>query len=461
MCPTLTSLGTVELSQQQSSWLWCSEGREWAMIKERKPRILLVAATTGYQTRMFGDAVRRHGAELVFATDRCHQLDDPWSDDAIAIRFNDEAGSVRAIVDATGDMPIQGVVAVGDRPAVIGALAADAIGVPGHPPAAARVASNKLMTRQCFAKAGLPGPWFKLVAPSVSMKEVVHQVTYPCVVKPLALAASRGVIRANTPMELESACDRLRRLLQDTDIRALGDSANEAVLIEEYVPGSEYALEGLVTNGEFSALAVFEKPEPLEGPFFEESIYVTPPRRTASDVARLVKQVAIAVEALGLTQGPVHAECRLTDEQVVVLEVAARPIGGLCSKVLRFTAPDGTLTLEDLLVRHALSQPVVDHRLVSGAAAVMMIPVPSAGVFKSVAGVDAARRQPLIEDVIVTAKQDQCFVPWPEGASYPGFIFARGDEPSKVIDAVHTAHRELEFEMDTIIPIGLANPLSA
>lgn len=461
MCPTLTSLGTVELSQQQSSWLWCSEGREWAMKKERKPRILLVAATTGYQTRMFGDAVRRHGAELVFATDRCHQLDDPWSDDAIAIRFNDEAGSVRAIVDATVDMPIQGVVAVGDRPAVIGALAADAIGVPGHPPAAARVASNKLMTRQCFAKAGLPGPWFKLVAPSVSMKEVVHQVTYPCVVKPLALAASRGVIRANTPMELESACDRLRRLLQDTDIRALGDSANEAVLIEEYVPGSEYALEGLVTNGEFSALAVFEKPEPLEGPFFEESIYVTPPRRTASDVARLVKQVAIAVEALGLTQGPVHAECRLTDEQVVVLEVAARPIGGLCSKVLRFTAPDGTLTLEDLLVRHALSQPVVDHRLVSGAAAVMMIPVPSAGVFKSVAGVDAARRQPLIEDVIVTAKQDQCFVPWPEGASYPGFIFARGDEPSKVIDAVHTAHRELEFEMDMIIPIGLANPLSA
>ena len=431
------------------------------MKKERKPRILLVAATTGYQTRMFGDAVRRHGAELVFATDRCHQLDDPWSDDAIAIRFNDEAGSVRAIVDATVDMPIQGVVAVGDRPAVIGALAADAIGVPGHPPAAARVASNKLMTRQCFAKAGLPGPWFKLVAPSVSMKEVVHQVTYPCVVKPLALAASRGVIRANTPIELESACDRLRRLLQDTDIRALGDSANEAVLIEEYVPGSEYALEGLVTNGEFSALAVFEKPEPLEGPFFEESIYVTPPRRKASDVARLVKQVAIAVEALGLTQGPVHAECRLTDEQVVVLEVAARPIGGLCSKVLRFTAPDGTLTLEDLLVRHALSQPVVDHRLVSGAAAVMMIPVPSAGVFKSVAGVDAARRQPLIEDVIVTAKQDQCFVPWPEGASYPGFIFARGDEPSKVIDAVHTAHRELEFEMDTIIPIGLANPLSA
>ena len=430
------------------------------MRQELNPRILLVAATTGYQTRVFSDAVRRHGAELVFATDRCHQLDDPWYDDAIAIRFNDEPGSVRAIVDATVDRPIHGVVAVGDRPAVIGALAADAIGVPGHRPEAVRIASNKLMTRQCLAKAGLPGPWFKLVSPDVSVKEVTHQVTYPCVIKPLALAASRGVMRANTPMELESACERLRMLLQDPDIRALCDSANEAVLIEEYVPGSEYALEGLVTNGEFSALAVFEKPEPLEGPFFEESIYLTPPRRTESDVERLVKQVAIAIEALGLTQGPVHAECRLTEEQVVVLEVAARPIGGLCSKVLRFTGPDGTLTLEDLLVKHALSQPIVDQRLASGAAAVMMIPVPSAGVFKSVAGVDDARRKPLIEDVIITAKQDQCFVPWPEGASYPGFIFARGDEPSKVVDAVHAAHRALEFEMDTIIPIGRANPLS-
>ena len=206
------------------------------MRQERNPRILLVAATTGYQTRVFSDAVRRHGAELVFATDRCHQLDDPWYDDAIAIRFNDEPGSVRAIVDATVDRPIHGVVAVGDRPAVIGALAADAIGVPGHRPEAVRIASNKLMTRQCLAKAGLPGPWFKLVAPDVSVKEVTHQVTYPCVIKPLALAASRGVMRANTPMELESACERLRMLLQDPDIRALCDSANEAVLIEEYVP---------------------------------------------------------------------------------------------------------------------------------------------------------------------------------------------------------------------------------
>lgn len=430
------------------------------MRQEHNPRILLIAATTGYQTRMFGDAVRRQGAELVFATDRCHQLEDPWSDDAIAVRFNDESGSVRAIVDATVEIPIHGVVAVGDRPAVIGALAANAIGVPGHPPEAARVASNKLMTRQCLANAGLPGPWFKLVTANVSAKEVAHQVTYPCVVKPLALAASRGVIRANTPMELESACGRLRRLLQDPDIRALGDLANEAVLIEEYIPGAEYALEGLVTNGKFSALAVFEKPEPLEGPFFEESIYVTPPRRAESDVARLVKQVAIAIEAIGLTQGPVHAECRLTDDKVVVLEVAARPIGGLCSKVLRFTGPDGMLTLEDLLVKHALSQSVVDHRLASGAAAVMMIPVPSAGVFKSVEGVAAARRQPLIEDVIITAKQDQCFVPWPEGASYPGFIFARGDAPSTVVDAVHAAHRALEFKMDTVIPIGLVNQVS-
>ena len=419
----------------------------------RSPRILLVAATTGYQIRMFGEAVERLGGELVFATDRCHQLDDPWRDGAVPIRFYDEKAAVRAIVESTDNRPIDGVVAVGDRPAVIGALAARALALPFHSPDSARAAANKLMTRVRLQTAGLPELWFRSVPLDVDSAALAAAVTYPCVIKPLALAASRGVMRINTPADLEVGVARLVQLLRAPDVGELRDPANETILIEEYVAGSEVAVEGLVTHGKFRVLAMFEKPDRLEGPYFEESIYVTPPRLSEFEQQRVIRHVDFAVQALGLTYGPVHAECRLGDRGVVVLEVGARPIGGLCSKVLRFDGPSGVLSLEELLMRHALSQSVADRRLVAGAAAVMMMPVPAAGVFRGLSGIDAAHAVPLVEDVVVTAKADQRFVPWPEGSSYPGFIFARGQEPSEVISAVRESYAALTFKIDRDIPI--------
>ena len=426
-----------------------------AQPQARAPRVVLVATTTGYQVRTFGEAARRLGAELVFATDRCHQLDDPWRDGAVSIRFHDEDAAVRAIVDSTVDGPIDGVLAVGDRPAVIGALAARALVVPFHAPEAVRVAANKLMTRVRLQEAGLPGPWFRSMPLDVDGATLAADVTYPCVIKPLALAASRGVMRTNGPADLEACVARLVRLLRSPDVLALRDPANEAILVEEYVSGNEVAVEGLVTNGELRVLAVFEKPDPLEGPYFEESIYVTPPRLSEFEQQRVVRHVDAAVQALGLTHGPIHAECRLGDRGVVVLEVGARPIGGLCSNVLQFDGPNGVSSLEDVLLRHALSQPVADYRLAAGAAAVMMIPIPTAGVFKGVSGIEAARAVPLVEDVIVTVKVDQRFVPWPEGASYPGFIFARGEKPSEVVGAVRGAHGALTFDIDRDIPVNV------
>ena len=320
-------------------------------------RVLLVAETTGYQIRMFGDVAERCGIALIFATDRCHQLDDPWRDAAVPIRFHSEEESVRAIVEKASHSRIDGVVAVGDRPAVLGALVAQALGVRFHPTEAARLATNKLGTRSRFRDAGVPVPWFKS-APLDIDKRDLRDVPFPCVVKPLTLSASCGVIRANNPSELEAAIDRLAKLLRCTSVLSRREKASDRFLLEEYIPGREVAIEGFVTNGQFRVLTIFDKPDPLEGPFFEESIYVTPTSLSEFEQHRVERQVDAAIQSLGLTHGPVHAECRLGEGSVFVLEVAPRSIGGLCSRVLRFEGPGGDVVFEEVILRHALAEPI-------------------------------------------------------------------------------------------------------
>ena len=423
-------------------------------VRARAPRVLLVAATTGYQIRSFGAAAERLGVELLLATDRCHRLDDPWRDGAVPIPFHDENAAVRAIVDAADTAPFDAVLAVGDRPALIGALASRALDLRGHPPAAVRTAEHKLKTRMRLRADGLRTPWFRSIPVDRDNGVLLERVAYPCVVKPLGMAASRGVMRADTPAELVAAAARLRRLLATPEVQALRDPANDSMAVEEYIPGHEVALEGVVTDGDLQVFAIFDKPDPLEGPFFEETIYVTPDRLPADERGEVVREVEAAVRALGLTHGPVHAECRLGPRGVFVLEVAARPIGGLCSRVLRFDGPGGSgHSLEDVLLRHALGRRTDRYRVSREAAAVMMIPVPAAGICQGVDGLDAARSVALIEDVIVTIKLGQRLVPWPEGASYPGFIFARGETPDHVVAAVRSAHEELAFRVASEIPL--------
>jgi biotin carboxylase len=411
------------------------------------PRVLLVAATTGYQIRSFHDAARRCGLEVVVASDRCHVLNDPWCDGAIPVQFHDEDGAVRAIVRVAADRPLSGVVAVGDRPALIAALAARALGLRGSPSNAVRIAGHKLMTRTRLHEAGLPSPWFTSVPIGRPVGEVVDRVTYPCVVKPLTLSASRGVMRADTFQALDTALERLRQLLQLPDVRAMRDPTNDTALIEEYVPGREISIEGVVTGGALQVFAIFDKPDLLEGPFFEETIYVTPPLSEV-DEQRVTRHVAEAVDAFGLTDGPIHAECRLTDRSVYVIEVAARPIGGLCSKALRFMGPTSDrVSLEEVLLRHAVGEPVTGYRRAPGASGVLMIPIPEEGRFKRTAGMDEARTVSGIEEIIITMKPGQLVRKLPEGAAYLGFIFARAARAADAVVALREANRRLRFEI--------------
>lgn len=432
-------------------------------------RVLLLATTTGYQTRAFGEAAERLGVELVFGTDRCEMLDDPWHDRAIPIRFYDEERSVAAILDATRVARVDGVVVVGDRPALIGARVMQAIGLPGHPPEAAAIAGNKQRTRERLRDRGLPAPWFVPTTIAADPRPLAASVQYPCVVKPVALSGSRGVMRADDPDGFITAFERLGALLRSPDIRAERLETHGLALVEGFIAGREYALEGLLHHGALRVLALFDKPDPLDGPFFEETIYVTPSTAPPGVQTAIRDAVARAANAIGLRHGPIHGECRVGDAGVFVLEVAARPIGGLCARALRFreAAPfprEGAAgnaeeqvrplcSLEEILLRHAVGESPDGWTRESRASGVMMIPIPRRGLFRRVDGLAAARAVSGIDDVRITAKMDQMLVPLPEGASYLGFIFAQGETPAGIGRALRSAHERLTFTIDPEVPV--------
>jgi biotin carboxylase len=421
-------------------------------------RVLVLATTTGYQTRAFGEAAAKLGVRLVFATDRCHLLEDPWQDDAIPIRFYDELGSADAIVEVAKRHPIDGIITVGDRPTVIAARVADSLGLPGHPVDAAAIARDKKRTRERFRDARLPVPWFVSSHIDADPRSLADVVTYPCVIKPVALSGSRGVMRADTAEDLFVTFERLRALLRLPELRAERNEAHGRVLIEGFIPGRELALEGLLHHGALKVWALFDKPDPLDGPFFEETIYVAPSALSADAQQRVMDTVARAATAIGLRHGPVHAECRVNDHGVFVLEVAARPIGGLCARALRFSKRGvGRLSLEELLIRHALGEPPDAWSRETDASGVMMIPIPARGVYRGVSGLDEARSVPGVADITMTAKPEQLLVPLPEGASYLGFIFARGDTGAAVERALRDAHGRLRVAIDRELPVNSRN----
>lgn len=410
-------------------------------------RILIVAATTGYQLRSFEQAARRLGWDVTLATDRCHQLEDPWGDRAIAVRFDKTWESLPAITSAG---PFDAVVAVGDRPTYLAALAAERLGLPYGPPAAVLACRDKHRMREAFRAGGLKLPDYFLARIGDDPEPLARRVFFPCVLKPLGLTASQGVIRADDPGQFVAAFRRIRGILESRAVRRLRERMHEFIQIEGYIPGREFALEGLVTEGVLQPLALFDKADALEGPYFEESIYVTPSREPASVQRAIVAATQQAVRALGLRHSPVHAEMRVNAEGVWMLEVAARPIGGLCARALEF---EGGARLEEVVLRHAAGDDVSGVRLAAGAHGVMMIPVPKEGCYEGVEGVEEARAVAGIEDVVITAAPGEHLVPLPEGSNYMGFLFARGESPDRVEAALRAAHRRLRFRIAAMLRV--------
>jgi biotin carboxylase len=276
------------------------------------------------------------------------------------------------------------------------------------------------------------------------------------VLKPLALSASRGVIRANNTQEFINAFKEIQSLLHSPGIRVTPQETSDFLQVEEYIDGEEIAVEGVVDRGRLKVLAMFDKPDPLVGPYFEESIYVTPSRLPLETQAEIMEVLRRAVQALGLYHGPLHAELRINSQGPWILEVAARSIGGLCSRALRFHLSGGSeaISLEELIIRLAIGEDVETIRREEASSGVMMIPVPRAGVFQRVEGLDEARHTPGIEDIIITARPNQNLIPLPRGTSYPGFIFVRGHTPEFVEQALRDAHHKLRFVLSPVLPVA-------
>jgi len=417
-------------------------------------RLLLFTAKLGYQTRSFEEAALKLGVQLVYVTDRCHQLEDPWGDRAIAVHFESPEVAAYTVIEAMRGQNIDGILALGDRPAAAAAYAARGLGIRYNHPAAAEACRSKLRMREVFRDAGLRVPWFRDLPISPTPEPALLGIQFPCVLKPLSLSASQGVVRANHREEFLAAAVRLRRLLESPEIRSIREPYLDRMLVEGYIPGREVAVEGLLTDGRLRVLAIFDKPDPLEGPYFEETIYVTPSRLSEAEQRAVEQRAGDAARALGLSHGPIHAEFRIHDDGIWPLEVAPRPIGGLCARALRFVfGTEETIGLEELLLRHALELPGANAPRESPASGVMMIPVPKSGMLEAVAGEDSARAVPGVSDLLITARLHDYIAAWPEGSSYLGFLFARGATPAEVEQAIRTAHEKLAFTITPRLPV--------
>ena len=409
------------------------------------PRVLLLLPTTTYRTKAFLDAALRAGADVVAASERPSTMEARNPSGLITLNFSNPDEAAREAKEFSASHAVDAIIAVDDDTAVVAASIAEALSLKHNSVESTRAAKNKHLMREALSRAGVRVPRYWLFSLDANIAEVARRVTYPCVVKPVFLSTSRGVMRANDEAEFIAAARRLEAILNRPEIARRGGAARREVLVEEFIPGFEIAVEGLLTDGRLRVLAIFDKPDPLDGPFFEETIYVTPSRLPLGVQRQVEETTQAATRAMGLTRGPIHAELRINEQGPWVIEVAARAIGGLCSRTLRFG--DG-LSLEEIILRHALGQQVESHAREAGAAGVMMIPIPRRGVLREVRGLDAARNIPDIEDVIITAHITQELLPPPEGASYLGFIFSRAETPDRAEAALREAHSRIEFLID-------------
>ena len=392
------------------------------------PRVLLLLPTSTYRAPDFVRAAAHLGVDVVVGSEEEQALAADMGDRAVVVPLSDPSAAAEVIVALDGRTPIDAVVAVDDQGVLVAAVAGERLGFPHNPPEAVAATRDKASMRAMFAAAEVPQPRFAVS----SEDEPLPDVGYPCVVKPIGLSASQGVIRADDADTARAAAAR---------VRAITDSP---LMVEEYVPGVEVAVEGMLREGTLEVLAVFDKPDPLVGPYFEETIYVTPSRLPEATRARVDELTGRACAALGLVEGPIHAELRIDGDRVWVIEVAARSIGGLCARALRFGAG---IALEELVLRHALRMPLDGLAREQTASGVMMLPIPRAGVLREVRGQDEARGVPGVTGLEITVPRGRRVQPLPEGDRYLGFLFARGDTPAGVEASLRAAHAVLDVDI--------------
>lgn len=407
-------------------------------------RVLLVMRTRTYRAKAFLRAAARLGLDVTVATEREQPLARLAPGTTVALDFTDIGRAQRQMRGLAVEYPFDAVLGVDDDTTVLAAQVASVLGLPHNPIGAVKAARYKDVMRLALSEAeGVLSPAFWLLSLQEDPRPFAERAPYPVVLKPLSLAASRGVIRADDARGFEQAFKEIASILAVSDLDP-DDPGARTVLVEEFIPGREVALEGLLVDGRLTTLALFDKPDPLDGPYFEETIYVTPSRLQASSQLELEHAAQRAVLALGLRTGPVHAELRLNERGAWIVEVAARSIGGLCSSTLRFG--EGT-SLEEIILRQAVGMELSSPQREQRPAGVMMIPIPAAGVLREIRGVEQARAVPGITEITISIPCGERVEALPRASRYLGFIFAQGDTAPEVEQALRRAHARLTFDI--------------
>jgi biotin carboxylase len=405
----------------------------------------MLAGAGSYRCEPFRRAAERLGIDAIAAADIPQPLTAAWSE-TFSIDYNDHEGAARHVAAAARQLEALAILALDDSATLVASLASAQAGLPHNAPEASLAARDKRVMRERLRAHGAPVPWFIASPMLTDPAEISRAIDYPCVVKPTRLSGSRGVIRADSPEAMEAAFLRVRRILETEG----ADPESTEILVEDYLPGREVAVEGMLTAGRLQVLAIFDKPDPLEGPYFEETVYVTPSRHSRAMQDLIHHRTAEAAASTGIHHGPVHAELRLDGGEAWIIEIAGRSIGGRCSSVLEFGAEQ---TLEELILRNAVGLPVERTELAAPATGVMMIPIPRSGVLKGVDGIDAAKAVEGVSDIEITAPVNAPIAALPEGAAYLGFIFARGETPDAVEHALRRAHAGLSIRIEPLLPM--------
>jgi len=415
-------------------------------------RVMLVLPTETYRATAFVRAAAALGLEVVVASNEAPTLAKLMEGRVLTLDLRHPLESADRAAAFAAKWPVDAVVGVDEASVVTAAHIAERLGLGRQNPVAAVEATrDKRLLRRRLSAAGVPQPRFVALdvdAGEADLDAAIRIVGLPCVVKAVDLAASRGVIRADSRAEVLAAVHRVGEMLRAICV----DGSTPPLLIETYVDGVEVAVEGLVRDGRVDVIALFDKPDPLTGPFFEETLYVSPTGLDSATQGAIVDAVHAAVAALGLRHGPIHAEVRVSGNEPVVIEVAARSIGGLCSQVLRLMCDDATDTersLEEVILRHACGLPLGAMRLVDGACGVLMLPIRTEGVLHRVTGVERAAAVAGITGVTISVPDGERVTPLPEGDRYLGFVFARGDTAAEVDTSLRKAQSLLDVEIES------------
>jgi len=408
--------------------------------------VIILAGAGSYRCAPFKAAATRLGIDVIEAADVPNAFNDFWQG-SLAIDYIDVDAAAAQVAEAASNSGAAAILALDDSATLVASIASELSGLPHNAPGASLAARDKLIMRRKLRDFGAPTPWFTSFPMLADPRTPARSVTYPCVVKPTRLSGSRGVIRANNAAELKRAFSRVAQILQHEG----ADPDQTDIIVEEYLPGAEVAVEAILTNGVLRVLAIFDKPDPLEGPFFEETIYVTPSRLSKPLMAQIEFRTAEAAVALGIQHGPVHAELRVGEHDAWIIEIAGRSIGGLCSSILEFGSGQ---SLEDLILMNAVGMDIPATSMPAPAAGVMMIPIPRSGVLKKVTGVEKAKAVPGITDLKVTAQLHGPIDALPEGSAYLGFIFATAESPQHVEDALRQAHQHLDIRIDPLLSMA-------